>query len=141
VAMILWSRNSDRTGERKLHSAIPLGVAAATLAATGFTGNPYASMALVSVALAGLYAFKAPFWTLPTLFLTRETAAVSVAVINSAGNLGGFVGPYALGVIKESTGSATTGLMFLSLLLVCSCVVTLLMRFEARRPLAVEALA
>jgi ACS family tartrate transporter-like MFS transporter len=92
VAMILWSRSSDRRGERKVHSAIPLAVAAVALAMAGYSGNAFVAMAFISFALAGLYAFKAPFWAVPTLFLTRETAAVSVAVINSIGNLGGHQG-------------------------------------------------
>src|SRR5262249_53129429 len=94
VAMVLWSRNSDRTGERQKHSAIPLLVAAVALAATGYFVNPAIGLTLISIALAGLYAFKSPFWSLPSLFLTRSTAAVSIAAINSIGNLGGFVGPY-----------------------------------------------
>jgi ACS family tartrate transporter-like MFS transporter len=128
VGMVLWSRNSDRTGERQMHSALPLLLAAVALAATGATVDPVISMALISAALTGLYAFKAPFWALPTLFLTRSTAAVSVAVINSIGNLGGFVGPYAIGAIKSVTGSATAGLLFLAGLLFMSFVMTYLAR-------------
>jgi ACS family tartrate transporter-like MFS transporter len=134
IAMIFWSRSSDRRDERKLHSAIPLGFAAATLAAAGYASSPYLSVGLISLALAGLYSFKAPFWALPTLFLTRETAAISVAVINSIGNLGGFVGPYAIGVIKDSTGSAMAGMIFLSVLLVISFVLTLALRIGVESP-------
>lgn len=105
--MILWSRNSDRTGERNLHSALPLLLAGAALAIVSAVGAPWLAMALISLALTGLYAFKAPFWALPSLFLTRSTAAMSIAVINSTGNLGGFAGPYLIGLVKGSTGSAT----------------------------------
>lgn len=97
AAMILWSRRSDRLGERKLHSAFPLLHASVALLGAGFVGNPYLAVGMISLALAGLYAFKSPFWALPTLFLSRSTAAVSIAVINSIGNLGGSVGPYATG--------------------------------------------
>lgn len=130
VAMVAWSRSSDKRGERKLHSAIPLAVAAAALLGAGLVGNPFASVALISIALAGLYAFKSPFWALPTLFLSRSTAAVSIAVINSIGNLGGFVGPYAIGLIKGTGRSATAGLVFLSILLAISFLMTLLMRIS-----------
>lgn len=132
VGMIVWSRNSDRTGERRLHSALPLLLAGAALAAVGAVEAPWLAMALISAALTGLYAFKAPFWALPSLFLSRSTAAMSIAVINSIGNLGGFAGPYAIGLVKGSTGSATAGLIFLSGLLVVSFLMTALMRLEER---------
>jgi len=127
-AMVWWSRRSDRRNERKLHSALPLAAAAAALMGAGLTNNPFASVALISVALAGLYAFKSPFWALPTLFLSRSTASISIAVINSIGNLGGFVGPYAIGLIKGTGRSATAGLAFLSALLAVAFVMTILMR-------------
>ena len=120
VAMISWGWNSDRTGERRMHSAVPLLLASVALGATPYVGDPIIAMALISAALAGLYAFKSPFWSLPGLFLTRETAAVSIAAINSIGNLGGFVGPYAIGWIKTWTGSTLAGLLFLSGLLLMS---------------------
>jgi MFS transporter, ACS family, tartrate transporter len=124
VAMVMWSRSSDRTGERQKHSAIPLLAAAVALAATGYFVNPAIGLGLISIALAGLYAFKSPFWSLPGLFLTRSTAAVSIAAINSIGNLGGFVGPYAIGYIKDWTGSAFGGFLFLAGLLFLSFFMT-----------------
>jgi ACS family tartrate transporter-like MFS transporter len=83
---------------------------------------------MISLSLAGLYAFKSPFWALPTLFLSRSTAAISIAVINSIGNLGGFVGPFAIGYIKGTGASATPGLLFLSGLLVLAFLMTLFLR-------------
>ncbi|QBR03025.1 MFS transporter [Paraburkholderia pallida] len=133
IVMVLWSRSSDRRNERRLHSAIPLGVAALALLGAGLTTNPYVSIAMISLSLAGLYAFKSPFWALPTLFLTRSSAAVSIAVINSVGNLGGFVGPFAIGYIKGSGQSATPGLLFLAALLVASFLMTLFIRITEER--------
>lgn len=124
VAMILWSRNSDRTGERQKHSAIPLLVAAIALAVAGTVTGPVLSIALISLALSGIYAFKSPFWSLPGLFLSRSTAAVSIAAINSIGNLGGFVGPYVIGYIKRVTGTTYGGLVFLAALLAVSFLMT-----------------
>ncbi|WP_310631292.1 MFS transporter [Paraburkholderia sp.] len=128
IVMVLWSRHSDRRNERRLHSAIPLGVAALALLGAGLSVNPYVSIAMISLSLAGLYAFKSPFWALPTLFLSRSTAAISIAVINSIGNLGGFVGPFAIGYIKGSGSSATPGLLFLAGLLVLAFLMTLFLR-------------
>ncbi|MBN3801681.1 MFS transporter [Paraburkholderia sp. Ac-20336] len=130
IAMVLWSRSSDRRNERRLHSAIPLGVAALALLGAGLATNPYVSIVMISLSLAGLYAFKSPFWALPTLFLSRSTAAVSIAVINSVGNLGGFVGPFAIGFIKGTGKSATPGLLFLSALLVASFLMAYFIRID-----------
>ncbi|AJY41965.1 MFS transporter [Burkholderia humptydooensis] len=128
IAMVMWSRSSDRRGERRLHSAIPLAVAALALLGAGLTTNPYVSIAMISLSLAGLYSFKSPFWALPTLFLSRSTAAVSIAVINSIGNLGGFVGPFMIGFVKGTGQSATPGLLFLAALLVVSFLMTFFIR-------------
>jgi ACS family tartrate transporter-like MFS transporter len=124
IAMILWSVHSDKTGERQSHSALPLLLAAITLGVTGFTRSPLPALLLIAAALAGLYAFKSPFWSLPGLFLSRSTAAVSIAAINSIGNLGGFVGPYLLGVAKSATGAPLSGLLFLSALLFAAFLLT-----------------
>ncbi|MGY8635769.1 MFS transporter [Bradyrhizobium sp. 14AA] len=130
IVMVLWSRNSDRTGERQKHSALPLLLGAVALAFTGLVVQPAIAMALISLALAGIYAFKSPFWSLPGLFLSRSTAAVSIAAINSIGNLGGFAGPYAIGAIKDWTGSTYGGLLFLSGLLFVSFLMTWFARME-----------
>ncbi|MCS4063769.1 MULTISPECIES: MFS transporter [Pseudomonas] len=134
AAMIIWSRSSDRRNERKMHSAIPLAIAALGLVGAGMLSSPIASMAMICVALSGLYSFKSPFWALPTLFLDRATAAVSIAVINSIGNLGGFVGPSMIGVVKGNSQSAATGLLFLSALLLIAFLMTALMRVNNKEP-------
>lgn len=134
ILMVVWSRSSDRRDERKLHSAIPLAVASLGLIGAAMLPGAVASMAMICVALTGLYSFKSPFWALPTLFLDRATAAVSIAVINSIGNLGGFAGPSLIGVVKGATGSAATGLMFLSALLLLAFVMTLFMRVNNKDP-------
>jgi len=136
VAMVLWSRNSDRTGERQKHSALPLLLGAVALGLTGLVVQPAIALALISLALAGIYAFKSPFWSLPGLFLSRSTAAVSIAAINSIGNLGGFAGPYAIGAIKDWTGSTYGGLLFLSGLLFVSFLMTWFARMESAKALS-----
>lgn len=129
LAMIMWSRSSDQRDERKLHSAIPLGVAAVAMYAAGSATDTVVAVALISIALSGLYAFKSPFWALPSLFLSRETASISIAVINSIGNLGGFVGPFMIGAIKGSgKATPTAALGFLSALLLVSFLMTLFMK-------------
>jgi len=114
IGMVLWSRRSDRTGERRYHTAWPLLLAGVTLGGVAWAGGPVPATALLAAALTGFYAFKAPFWTLPGQFLSRGTAAVSIAAINSIGNLGGFVGPYLIGVVAKASGSPVMGLAFLA---------------------------
>lgn len=116
VAMIGWSHRSDRTGERRWHAALPLLLAALALGAVAWMKTPAPAVVLLAAALAGFYAFKAPFWTLPGFFLTRSSAAVSIAAINSIGNLGGFVGPYAVGAVAKATGAPAGGLALLAAL-------------------------
>lgn len=135
--MVAWSRSSDRREERRMHSALPLAVAALAMGSTAWVSDPYLSTLLISLSLAGLYAFKSPFWALPTLFLSRETAAVSIAVINALGNLGGFVGPSLIGYVKGAGNSATMGLLVLSALLVVSFMMTILIRIKEARRIAV----
>ncbi|MGL4675785.1 MAG: MFS transporter [Wohlfahrtiimonas sp.] len=84
-----------------------------------FAGYLYAqtviAMAIISVSVAGIgiYGFKAPFWSLPSMFLTGAAAATGIAMINSIGNLGGFIGPSVIGYVRDATGSYASGLYFL----------------------------
>ncbi|WP_213978923.1 MFS transporter [Sphingomonas sp. dw_22] len=132
IGMIWWSRRSDRTGERQRHAAWPLLAAAIGLAAVVPVGGIVASAALLSLALTGFYAFKAPFWTLPGIFLSRSTAAVSIAAINSIGNLGGFVGPYAVGLVAKESGKPALGLLFLAALTLVAFAMVWLARLAPR---------
>ena len=91
-----------------------------------------------------LYAFPSPFWALPTMFLSGTAAAASVALINSVGNLGGFVGPYVIGYLTGKTGGTyTAGLLYLVASAVVGGLVVLALRTDrapqvAPRPLPME---
>ena len=94
-----------------------------------------------SIAAAGIFGFFAVFWTLPTTFLSGAAAAGGIAVINSIGNLSGFLGPYAVGFIKDRTGSYEGGLMLLAGLGVLAMIIVLLLRHDRgleRAPTAAE---
>jgi ACS family tartrate transporter-like MFS transporter len=110
---------------------LPLLVASAALAGVVAVTGVMPAALLLAVALSGFYAFKAPFWTLPNQFLSRSTAAVSIAAINSIGNLGGFVGPYAVGLVARSSGRPVTGLLFLAALTLVAFVMVLAARLAA----------
>jgi ACS family tartrate transporter-like MFS transporter len=113
VAMLLVGQHSDRTGERRGHLAL-----AATSAAIGFVlaayfKSPYLAMAGLTLAFAGIKSTLGPFWALSTAFLSGTAAAGGIALINSVGNLGGFVGPYLVGIFKDRTGSDVAALLLL----------------------------
>jgi MFS transporter, ACS family, tartrate transporter len=114
VAMVWWARRSDRVAERRHHTAIPLFIAAAGIAASTVLDDPTLKMIAFCVAGFGIFACLPVFWTLPTAFLSGAACAAGVAVVNSIGNLAGFVGPFAMGWIKDHTGSYMGGLLLLA---------------------------
>jgi D-galactonate transporter len=114
IAMVWWGLRSDRVGERRWHTGIPLFIAAAGIAASTVLDDPTLKMIAFCVAGFGIFACLPVFWTLPTAFLSGAAAAAGIAVINSIGNLAGFAGPFAMGWIKDHTGSYTGGLLLLS---------------------------
>jgi ACS family tartrate transporter-like MFS transporter len=76
----------------------------------GYLGNGITALMLICVASVGIMGCKGPFWPLPSAYLTGAGAAAGIALINSLGNLGGFVGPYLIGLAKHSTNSYSGGL-------------------------------
>jgi ACS family tartrate transporter-like MFS transporter len=116
IAGILWNGfSSNRTGERRWHTAVPILIASGGLACAILAHNRLA-LVIAFLCLVGLafQAYLPPFWTLPTAFLGKSAAATAVGTINSLGNLGGFVGPYVFGYLKTLTGRYETGLWFLT---------------------------
>jgi len=114
IVMNIWSRRSDRSGERRIHAAIPLIVGSLGLFASGMSSNPFLAIGFMVIAVSGMYSFYGPFWSLVTQFLSTSAAAVGIAVINSIGNLSGFAGPYGIGLIQDATGKVSVALFFLS---------------------------
>jgi len=113
IGMVWWGRRSDRAAERRYHAAIPLLVASAGLALATISDDPTLKMLAFCIAGFGIFACLPVFWTLPTAFLSGAAAAAGIAVINSIGNLAGFAGPFAMGWLKDHTGSYTDGLLLL----------------------------
>ena len=124
IGMEFWAASSDRHHERRRHI-----VAASVLAAAGFVGagvsrDVYLAIGAVSVAAIGIYAHKPCFWPLPSTFLSGTAAAGGIALINAIGNLGGYVGPFVVGWIKDSTQSYNAGLYFLAACALSSGLIT-----------------
>src|ERR1700716_2604071 len=116
VGMVWWGRRSDRVAERRFHTAFPLFIAADGNTRVTAPDDPTLKMISLCVAGFGIFANLPVFWTLPTAFLSGAPAAAGIAVINSVGNLAGFAGPFAMGWIKDHTGSYTGGLLLLAAL-------------------------
>ena len=130
MVMIAVARHSDRTLERRYHAAVPLFIGAICLAllAINMSGSALVSVLLWCAAVAGGCSVWGPFWALPNEFLAGYSAAAGIALINSIGNLGGFVGSYAIGAISQRTRSFRGGMVFLCLSSVTSAILMLALR-------------
>jgi MFS transporter, ACS family, tartrate transporter len=106
VCMLLWAWNSDRTGERVWHNAIPLLGMAAAMIAMNFTANKFwPTLALLAMTATGSYASKGPFWALSSEWLGPKVAAAGLAQINALGTLAAFFFNYLIGWIQSETHS------------------------------------
>jgi len=131
VAMVIAGRHSDRTGERRWHIAIAAVVSAIGLALSTQSIGVTSSIASLSVAMIGLASMMGPFWALATSTVRGVGAAASIALINSVGNTGGFLGPYLLGAINDATHSFAIGLVAIAAMLVAGASLVLTVRDEA----------
>jgi ACS family tartrate transporter-like MFS transporter len=116
ISMVVWGRISDRMHERRWNLLTACIVSTIGLVIAGMTMGTWWAMVGMSIAAIGFYGSKGPFWAMPPMFLTGSAAAASLAWINSIGNLGGFFGPWYVGVIKDLTDSYSGGLYGLGLL-------------------------
>jgi ACS family tartrate transporter-like MFS transporter len=134
VGMVLWSRSSDRTGERYWHAAIACLVGAAGMALAARAGSSaFLAIAGLSLTAFGVSAAKPPLWCLPTTFFAGTAAAASIGLINSLGTLGGFAGPYMIGSTNGTSGNFTRGLYLVGGTLIVSAVTILIMRLAIAR--------
>ena len=129
IGMVLWSRHSDRTGERYWHAAIACLIGAIGMAVAAGAGSS-AILAITGLSLTafGVSAAKPPLWSLPTMFFGGTAAAASIGLINSLGTLGGFVEPYMLGASNGAGGHFSRGLTMVGGTLIVSAVTILILR-------------
>jgi ACS family tartrate transporter-like MFS transporter len=129
IAMWVVGWHSDRTGERRWHTALPLLICAgAFLANLGVGSHFWATVVLFALVGACLHAYLPGFWSLPTIALSDSAAAASIGLINSVGNLGGFAGPAVVGYLSTRTHSFAAGILFLLTCLLVSGVLVLQLR-------------
>jgi len=114
IGMTWWGTRSDRAAERRFHLLFPLTMAVFGLAGSTFSGQGVIKLVLLCLAAFGVFSALPIFWTLPTRLLAPPTAAAGIALVNSLGNLSGFVDPYVIGFVKDLTGSFSGGLLLIS---------------------------
>jgi MFS family permease len=131
IAMVLVSRSSDRRLERRYHTGIPVLVGGVALLLSGNFHSPVILIALLSLLAIGCYSWAGPFFALPCEILTGSAAAAGIALINSMGNLGGFVGPYALGASSSWTSGIYRGFALMGIPMLLSAIALLLLPKQA----------
>ncbi|SAI24227.1 transporter [Bordetella ansorpii] len=128
VGLLVVPRSSDRTGERYWHIVVVSLAGAFSLAASAWFQAPLVQLACISLTAFCIYSIQAVVWTLPGQFLVGPSAAVGIAMINSLANLGGYIGPYGVGLIKEATGRLSSGLYFLAATMLFAVFMTFVVR-------------
>lgn len=124
LGIVAFGLISDRYNERRWTLCAALALTAIGLTAAGALSGSLLAVAVMAVAAVGIYGAKPPFWPLPSTFLSGSAAAAGIALINSIGNLGGFVGPYVIGWLHDATHSYQAGLYFLAGLSLVAAVLT-----------------
>lgn len=132
AGMLANGSHSDRTGERWIHSAVPLVLVAAGFGMIALGGSAWTIAGLFTVAIA-INAFLPAFWCIPSAMFTGTAAAAAIALINSIGNLGGYLGPTLLGKAKDATESYSSGMLILGALALAAAAMTMLLRRQSAR--------
>ncbi len=139
VSMVLIGAHSDRSGERRWHTALPAFAGAAGLLLAAQSTSVVPMIAGITVAVLGVFSMMGPFWAMPTSLLTGTAAAAAIALINSIGNLGGFFGPYIIGLVRTHTGSFKDGLLAIGGTLAVGGAIALLVRLRGEAHVQGEA--
>ena len=137
IAMVAVGLHSDHTGERRWHTAVPAFAGALALTGAAYSTSIGPAILAISVAVLGVFSMAGPFWAMPTSLLSGTAAAAGIAFINSVGNLGGFVGPYVIGVVRTSTGQFKGGLLLVSAALAASGAIVLGVR-SGKEPIGAD---
>jgi ACS family tartrate transporter-like MFS transporter len=131
VSMILWGAHSDSTGERIWHVTLTCLFAALGFLLSAVLQSQMLILVALTCAAVGVCSVLGPFWAIPPLFLTGTGAAAGIALINAVGNLGGFIGPYAVGWALQQTGGYAGGMGILAASMTVAALLVLAMgRFK-----------
>jgi len=133
ASIVLNGNHSDRTNERYLHVAVPTLLMVAACIVAGLSVAPIAVLPAFAVLFMGFTATAGPAWVIPSSFLTGKSAAAGIATVNMIAILGGFVGPYWMGLAKDWTGNYQSGLLTLAVPELIGAAIVLYMRRQAMR--------
>ena len=133
ITMVLVGMHSDRSGERRLHVAVPALIGALALGVAAYSTSLTLTIAGLSVGAMAIWCMCAPFWAMPVSLLNDTAAAAGIAFINSLGTLGGFFGPWIIGWVKTATGGFRGGLLAIGATLGLSGCMALLVRIPRVR--------
>jgi MFS family permease len=132
VAMILWSKHSDRKGELVWHVAIPLALGGISIPVALYMTSPFTAMAAVTVTLASVLAALPVFWTMPSSFLLGAALAAGLGAINTIGQVSGFLGPYITGWLSDLTGTNRAGMWVVGVVMVLAAILTVVLGAQPR---------
>ncbi len=132
VAMVFWSRHSDRTGERVWHVALPTLLGAVSIPVALYMESPLATMAVITVTAIGVFCALPVFWYLPSTFLAGAGAAAGIALVNTLGNSSGFGAPYITGFLLDATGNSRAGLWVVGVMMLIAAGTVIALRGRLR---------
>ncbi len=132
LGMLIWAWYVDRSGQKILNLTIACLLAVIGLAASVATGSFLLGLVGLTLALIGVTAARAIFWTIPTRFLTGVAAAGGLAFINMIGTMGGFVGPAMMGWLRDVTGSFTAGLLAMAAIMLAATLMAASLKLVVR---------
>ena len=136
AGMIIISRHSDKRRERRWHVALAMAWGGIFMLTSVLLTHPFPALSFLAISLvgAGSYGALGPFWAIPTETLPRAAAGSAMGVVNALGNLGGYIGPLAIGYMNQHTGSFVYAFGMLSVAYFLSSILILFLRPQAYRP-------
>ena len=133
LALFLWSRSATRRGVRAWHIGVPALIGAVSIPLALYMSSPTASIAVITITACAIFSALPNFWALPARFLSGAAAAAGIALINTVGNLAGFVAPYITGLLKDSTGSYQAPMFIVGAFMLMSAVLAFAVGAGARQ--------
>ncbi|MFM0176322.1 MFS transporter [Paraburkholderia sediminicola] len=134
LALFLWSRDATKRGVKAWHIGIPALIGALSIPLALYMRSPTTSIAVVTITACAIFAALPNFWALPARFLSGAAAAAGIALINTIGNLAGFMAPYITGLVKDATGSYQAPMFIVGAFLLTSSVLAFAIGTSARQP-------
>jgi ACS family tartrate transporter-like MFS transporter len=134
IAMVIWGRHSDKKEERIHHTGIGFVIGLIGGIISMYSLDNFYLLAIgLTLLVIGILVPFGPFWAIPTKYLTAGAAAVTIGLINSIGNLGGFVGPYAIGYVKTATGNFILAYSLFAIFFAISVIAIYVLKFYDRK--------